>query len=249
MLKRLEKEFRKYFPKQLKSKHTYLNALKGLEGIEIGGPSLTFTKKGLLPVYKVIKSLDGCNFSANTVWEGNLAAGKTYHYENGRPKGYQFITEGFDLAEVRDNNYDFLLSCHNLEHFANPIKALFEWKRVVKPGGYLLLVLPNKEKTFDHLRPVTDINHIWDDYRKNMPEADETHFEEVIALHDYQLPNGNIPTDDLIKKVYSNNELRCVHHHVFDRCLAEELVKSVNFDILNTELIQINIFILARNIK
>jgi SAM-dependent methyltransferase len=39
-----------------------------------------------------------------------------------------------------------------IEHFPDPIKALKEWYRVVKPGGYLYIIAPHKERTFDNER-------------------------------------------------------------------------------------------------
>lgn len=249
MLKKLEKKFRQYFPKHLANKNNYINPLKGLKGIEIGGPSFTFTNKGLLPIYDVIAGLDGCNFSNETVWEGKLTEGNTYFFAKNKPVGRQFISEGNDLKQVADNSYDFVLSCHNLEHFADPIKALYEWKRIVKKDGYLLLVLPNKEKTFDHNRPVTKLEHIFDDYRNRTPESDETHFEETIRLHDFSMDEGVMSREELRVRTYNNFEHRCVHHHVFDKALIVEMLKAVNYEIIASDLLQIHIFALAKNLK
>ena len=139
---KLEKEFRKYFPKRTPKASLYIDKFRGLSGLEIGGPSFAFTQKGFIPIYKYIKELDGCNFSANTIWEGKINAGKTYKFED--KVGYQYILDGSSLTEIKDGQYDFVLSCHNLEHIANPIKALTEWQRVIKSNGYLLLILPHK---------------------------------------------------------------------------------------------------------
>jgi ubiquinone/menaquinone biosynthesis C-methylase UbiE len=38
-----------------------------------------------------------------------------------------------------------------LEHLPNPLQAVFEIRRVLKPGGQLLLVLPWKDATFDRV--------------------------------------------------------------------------------------------------
>lgn len=249
MLKKLENKFRQYFPKHLKNKHTYLNALSGLSGIEIGGPSFTFSKKGLLPVYKVISELDNCNFSNETLWESKLKEGKTFHFADNKPPGHQYIAEGNHLPMIKDNSYDFVFSCHNLEHFANPVKALYEWKRIVKPNGLLLLVLPNKEKTFDHLRPVTTIEHLMADYHTNMPETDSTHFEDAIELHDINMDPGVTSRSELRERVNRNIESRSVHHHVFDYNLVSELMKQTSYEVLAMDLLQIHIFTLAKNLK
>jgi SAM-dependent methyltransferase len=42
--------------------------------------------------------------------------------------------------------YDFCFASHVLEHIANPLKALQGWIRIVKPGGHIILVLPEKNE-------------------------------------------------------------------------------------------------------
>ncbi len=50
---------------------------------------------------------------------------------------------GDDLHMFADRELDYVVSRHNLEHYQDPLKALEEWKRVLKPGGVLALVLPD----------------------------------------------------------------------------------------------------------
>ena len=41
-----------------------------------------------------------------------------------------------------DNTFDRLIATHVLEHMHNPSKVLLEWARVVKPCGYITIVIP-----------------------------------------------------------------------------------------------------------
>lgn len=41
-----------------------------------------------------------------------------------------------------DNSVDRIIATHVLEHVAEPVEALSEWVRVLKPGGVLSLILP-----------------------------------------------------------------------------------------------------------
>ena len=151
-------------------------------GIEIGGPSGMFNVTGFLPLYAIAEKIDGVNFSTTTVWEGTLSEGNNYKYNN--KTGYQFIAEGDHLGKIKDETYHFVLSCNNLEHMANPLKAIFEWKRVLKKDGAMLLVLPNKHANFDHARPYTSMEHIVSDYNDKVGEDDMTHLTEILKLHD-----------------------------------------------------------------
>ena len=89
--------------------------------------------------------------------------------------------EGSHLGDIPNCKYDFVLSSHSLEHMANPIKALKEWQRVVKPGGHFLIVLPYHLWTFDRMRIPTAVEHMLEDYDRKMGEDDLTHIEEICA--------------------------------------------------------------------
>ena len=54
--------------------------------------------------------------------------------------------EAGNLYWFRDQTLDYVLSSHVLEDFANPQPLLNEWLRVLRPGGLLILVLPNEQK-------------------------------------------------------------------------------------------------------
>lgn len=202
--------------------------LKNKTGLEIGGPSRIFSIRGFFPVYLYAKQIDGVNFSNETIWEGKLEEGNSYNYYDGKT-GHQFILEASELSEVKDNCYDFLLSSHSLEHIANPIKALKEWHRVVKPEGTIVLVLPDKDHTFDHRRPYTEFDHLLEDYERDVDENDSTHFEEVLGLHDGQRDSNNSSDEELKERVMQNFKNRTVHHHVFNFDLLETLLLQCGF--------------------
>jgi len=49
------------------------------------------------------------------------------------------------LSDISDNQYDFLHSSHCLEHMRDVEESLKNWVRVVKPGGYLILTVPDED--------------------------------------------------------------------------------------------------------
>jgi SAM-dependent methyltransferase len=49
------------------------------------------------------------------------------------------------LDGIGTETYDFVYSSHTLEHMYNPMEALQNWWRVVKPGGYLILYIPHRD--------------------------------------------------------------------------------------------------------
>lgn len=49
------------------------------------------------------------------------------------------------LAGVQDSAYDFVHSSHCLEHLADPREGIKNWFRVIKPGGYLIVTVPDED--------------------------------------------------------------------------------------------------------
>ena len=201
------------------------------EGIEIGGPSIVFGLKGLFPIYVFAKNIDGVNFGTETVWEGEIKAGKTYNYFSGK-QGVQYIDEASELKSVVDKQYDFVLSCHSLEHVANPIKTIKRWAEVLKDKGSLVLILPDKENTFDIKRPYTTFEHLLNDYKLAVDETDTTHFEEIIASHVVENDPALLSVADLKLRLADNFKNRCAHHHVYSLKLVEELLEYCGFKVL-----------------
>ncbi|QKZ12356.1 methyltransferase domain-containing protein [Spirosoma sp. KUDC1026] len=204
-------------------------------GLEIGGPSSVFKADNLLPIYAYAKRVDGVNFSNSTVWENTIREGLTYDYGNSQP-GYQFIAEASHLPAIADNTYDFLLSSHSLEHCANTIKTLNEWKRVVAPGGYMIIIVPDKRLTFDHKRKTTQFAHLLDDYQQDVNESDLTHLDEILVAHDIDRDPGAIDAVYFRERSLRNLENRCLHHHVFDRPLLIQALKYANLNVLSTHI-------------
>ena len=70
--------------------------------------------------------------------------------------GYDKLTRkclGWDIQHgdaqymrgVPDNSFDFVYSSHTLEHMSDPVAALTNWWRITKPGGYLILFVPDRD--------------------------------------------------------------------------------------------------------
>ena len=174
-------------PRRLASYQQYKVFFKIKTGLEIGGPSSIFQRNGLIPVYTVAARIDNCNFSHQTVWEGAIKPGATFNYDKQQTPGTQYVAEATNLSHIASASYDFVLSSHALEHVANPLQALTESTRVLKEKGLLVLVVPHKDGTFDHRRPVTSLAHLIEDFELQSTEEDLTHLDEILRLHDLSM--------------------------------------------------------------
>jgi SAM-dependent methyltransferase len=224
-------------------KKTYRPLIQGKRGIEVGGPSAVFSTA--LPLYHFVGGLDGVNFASDTVWEGHIDANAGFSYSDDG-LGRQFISDATDLDAIPTATYDFVLSSNCLEHVANPVKALREWARALKPQGALVLVLPNQTSNFDHRRPVTAFEHLLDDFERNTGEDDLTHLDEILSLHDLSMdpPAGNLA--QFRERSLENFDNRTLHHHIFDLPLILKLLDHVEFDVIHTAKTRSDFFALAR---
>lgn len=194
----------------------------GKLGLEIGGASEIFSDRGPLPVYTIAQALDNINFSSRTFWSEaghqsayapspELQAGKTY------------VVDSDGLANLASESYDFVVSSHVVEHLANPIKNVLEWRRLTKRGGAILIVAPYKRYSYDRRREITKIDHLISDFENNVSESDDTHFDEVLKFHDLSRDNTISQMSELRERTLKNAENRILHHHVFDSKLLLNL--------------------------
>lgn len=212
----------------------YRTALQGMRALEIGGPTDMLASGDLFPIYSCLASIDNCNFASDTIWSSNAV-----RYER------SFISEATAL-EAQSDYYDCLIASHCLEHIANPIKALLEWKRVLRERGRMLLILPNRDYTFDWRRPITTLEHMKRDYELRTQESDLTHLEEVLSLHDLSRDPGAGTLEHFHERCLENLRFRAIHHHVFVPQTAIDVVRYAGFDVIRQDVRQMNIFTLAK---
>jgi SAM-dependent methyltransferase len=74
------------------------------------------------------------------------------------------VADGERLEPLGDESQDFVIANHFLEHCQDPIGAVLNMFRVLKPGGILYLGIPDKRYSFDVDRPLTTLEHLLRDY-------------------------------------------------------------------------------------
>ncbi len=213
-------------------------AVENRRGIEIGGPSRVFARGGMLPLYPRVSRLDNVNFASQTAWEAGLRDRGDFKFDAGKPSGCQFLREATCLTGLDDNSYDFVLSSHCLEHVANPLAALHEWRRIVRPGGFLILVLPDPRRSFDHARPVTTMDHLRADFTQRTGEDDRTHLDEIFAHHDLGRDPHAGRLEEFRARAHRNAENRCLHHHVFNLALIRAALEETGWAVHELETVR-----------
>lgn len=209
-------------------------------GVEIGGPSET---GGL--IYRSSTQMDNIIFSRETVWSSHVT-GK-YNYYPGKT-GNVIINDAVNITNVNDAAYDFVFASHCLEHIANPIKALKEWLRIIKTGGYVILILPEKTRCFDHKREISKFSTLLSQYEKNVGEDDLSTLPEILKNHDLVLdpPAGDLGS--FTRRSLDNYNNRCLHHYVYSPKLLLEICSHLGCEFIYTVTHGLDIWFIMKKI-
>lgn len=94
-----------------------------------------------------------------------------------------FVCSAERLEAFPDQSQDFVLAFSLLEHVQNPMGALESFVRVTKPGGVLILSVPDKRSYGpDKKRPLTTFEHFVKDYEDGPAWSLEAHLRESALL-------------------------------------------------------------------
>ncbi len=123
------------------------------------------------------------------------------------------------LSPISDNSFDAVVVSHVLEHLANPVKAIREFERVLRPGGKLVLILPDRTKTFDKVRVPTTLSHVLNEFHQDITEVSDAHIIEFCAsiygqkpIHPDEVREWHNP-DKLDDALFSLHRRRSIHVH------------------------------------
>lgn len=133
-----------------------------------------------------------------------------------------FLTSFDDFRGVADDSLDFIIGCHVIEHTLSPVGSILTAHRKLRAGGSLVLVVPDKERTFDKARPLTTLEHVLLDYERPDPKRDYEHYEEFYRLA--------FPTpDDRFKHTVDEQYAKGgdLHIHVWNHASFMEMVDYI----------------------
>lgn len=83
------------------------------------------------------------------------------------------LDDATTLETIPDASVDYVIASHLLEHVEDPLGVVANWIRVLKPGGRLIMMVPNKCNCFDRQRILTSWEHL----------AEENGNKDILAKH------------------------------------------------------------------
>lgn len=85
------------------------------------------------------------------------------------------------LSGIPNDSFDAVIAAHVIEHLANPIRAIQEMQRVLRPGGKLVLIVPERTLTFDSVRAATPFSHVFQEFLSGVSDVSQEHIQEFCA--------------------------------------------------------------------
>ena len=178
------------------------NIVRAKDGLEIGGSSNCDI------LYKNVNRLDNLD----------LIKKDTNLFSNEKVLGVNFNCDATEIKNIKDNQYDFVFASNILQYIANPLKALKEWNRILKTGGFIILKFT---KTHDK---VSSLKKIIEHYMKNVKEDDLSSLPNI-------MDNKEITNEKFIRESLSNYHYRKLKHFNYDIDLLNDMTDYLNLDI------------------
>ncbi|NHT77564.1 methyltransferase domain-containing protein [Rhizobiaceae bacterium CRRU44] len=83
-----------------------------------------------------------------------------------------------EMATIEESSVDFIIASHVIEHVRSPLRALKKAFDCLKLGGTIILVVPDRNRTFDKNRKITSLDHHLADFYMPSRERDLEHYFE-----------------------------------------------------------------------
>ena len=117
------------------------------------------------------------------------------------------------LRAIESSSQDFVIASHVVEHLADPLAFLDDAHRVLRVGGVLLLLLPDRRCTFDAERAATPLECLLRDHESAATTPDDDHLLEFLLGAD-QGPQFVLPDDaDERARLFAWHRERSIHVH------------------------------------
>lgn len=131
-----------------------------------------------------------------------------------------------DMGNLADNSYDLIIACDVLEHVSNDSEALNELFRVLRPQGWAIITVPQKDgltETYEDVSITTATGRLeafgQEDhlriYGENFPNILESHHFDVTTIDEQSFDNDMVKRKVLFPPVLSSHPLATNYRKVF----------------------------------
>jgi SAM-dependent methyltransferase len=121
---------------------------------------------------------------------------------------------------VIDDFFDFVHSSHCLEHMRNPSVAINNWLRILKPGGHMVILVPDEDLYEQGQFPSTfnsDHKHTFTIYKKKSWSKNSINIFDLLSNVDYQIEIKKI---ELLDATFRYNFNKLINQKRFDQTIT-----------------------------
>ena len=155
------------------------------------------------------------------------------------------------LAANPPGSFDYVISSHNLEHMPDPVRFLAGCGSVLRPGGLLVLAVPDRRACFDYFRPFSTLAELLAAHaeQRTRPTPAQTFAQASVfcrsvsgSVESYAWPVGTDPATiqpvETLEESYaawrdqiarSDTEYRDTHCWTFTPASFELVVRDLRF--------------------
>lgn len=125
------------------------------------------------------------------------------------------ICDAKNMHLFQNNQFDLIISYNSLEHFDNPMKVLEEMKRILKPGGNLVIRFTNWHSYYAHHMPT------------NIPWAHVLFSERTVMKHRNKIKKDH-------KSTFKEAGLNKMNYRKLDRLIKRTGLKKRYYRLVPT---------------
>lgn len=132
-------------------------------------------------------------------------------------------SDGLFAAIGEESRFDFILASHTIEHMPDVVQFLADCEKLLKPGGILSLVVPDKRFCFDILKPLTTTGQILQAHIERRSKHSPGTIFDAHALHVKNNETIVWPGDRNV------NDLKFAHSVIEAKKIMDDYIKSGQF--------------------
>jgi SAM-dependent methyltransferase len=138
------------------------------------------------------------------------------------------VVANFDtdrLSAIESASQDFVVCSHVLEHLADVLGFMEEMHRVLRPGGLLLVLLPDRHLTFDRNRQATPLPHLIEEHQQRVTVVDDDHVREFLENAGPEAAYLEFPEDPAQHADFFEwHRRRSIHVHCWDEAEFDQVL-------------------------
>jgi SAM-dependent methyltransferase len=164
------------------------------------------------------------------------------------------VSESGDFANnLNGRLVDYVVASHVVEHIPNPIRWLQRLFDVLRPGGFVFLVVPDKRFTFDFQRPTTTFGEMLESFlsNKKIPSVKDVfdHLSSAVMIDASRVWSGVLGSEELVPlasnkdalkyayEVHNDSTYRDVHISIFTPLSFFSIVERI----IETQLVMLEV--------